>query len=347
MQRFTQGRLFKMATVFALILGVMAAGLWGGRGSTLAHEGEHQTFMVMAGATSVANAEVLAFGPTVVKVHRGDTVMWHINSYHNVHFEDQPIEFAIFPLVDGKPLPQINPAAAFPSIASSSTYTGGDVNNGLPDAGGSDTFTLVIDAPVGRYMYMCDVHPGMVGVIEVVADDVEIPSPQEVIEQGRKELTDSLNVGYAAIPGIAANSAVKSENGVLNIIAGSGGTGRTTVNQFSSYVGIIQAGDTVTWTNPADSVDPHFVNSTPYDPAAVPDVIPQEQPNGPPVLAIGPGFMGTVTDGATIKAGDSFNSPFINPGTSFSLKFDDPGVYEYICHIHPGMQGVIVVEPKA
>jgi plastocyanin len=32
---------------------------------------------------------------------------------------------------------------------------------------------------------------------------------------------------------------------------------------------------------------------------------------------------------------------------SFSLKFDEPGVYEYLCHIHPGMQGVIVVEPKA
>jgi plastocyanin len=113
---------------------------------------------------------------------------------------------------------------------------------------------------------------------------------------------------------------------------------------FSSPVGIIQAGETVTWTNPADSIEPHFVNSSPYDPVAVPEFVPMEQPDGPPIMALGPGFLGTTADGAVIKAGDTFNSTFIVPGASFSLVFDEAGVYHYNCHIHPGMTGMIVVE---
>jgi plastocyanin len=346
MQRFTQGRLFKMATVFALILGVMAAGLWGGRGSALAHEAEPQTFMIETGALGASNVEVLAFAPAIVQVHQGDTVMWHINSFHNVHFEEQITEFAIFPIVDGQPLPQLNPAAAFPNIADGATYTGGDANTGLPQAT-NITFSLVIDAPVGRYMYLCDLHPGMVGVIEVVADDVAIPSPAEVSAQAMKEMGDHIGAGMAVLPQLVETAPVRSEDGVLNITVGSGGTGRSTVNLFSSPAGIIQAGETVTWTNPADSIEPHFVNSSPYDPVAVPEIVPVEQPDGPPIMTLGPGFLGTTADGAVIKTGDTFNSAFISPGTSFSLVFADPGVYHYNCHIHPGMQGMIVVEPAA
>ena len=97
MQSFTQSRLSKVAVVFALILGVMTAGLFGGRNSALAHEGEHQTFMVMAGTHGPGNVEVLAFGPSVLKVHQGDTVMWHINSFHNVHFETSRLNLPFSP----------------------------------------------------------------------------------------------------------------------------------------------------------------------------------------------------------------------------------------------------------
>jgi plastocyanin len=161
-----------------------------------------------------------------------------------------------------------------------------------------------------------------------------------------QEMGEHLGAGQAFVPQMT-DAPVRSEDGVLNIIVGSGGTGRSTVNLFSSPVGIIQAGDTVVWTNPADSIEAHFVNSTPYDPVAVPEIVPVEQPAGPPVLSMGPGFFGTTTDGAVIKAGDTFNSAFIVPGASFSLVFDEAGVYHYNCHIHPGMTGMIVVEAAA
>jgi plastocyanin len=35
----------------------------------------------------------------------------------------------------------------------------------------------------------------------------------------------------------------------------------------------------------------------------------------------------------------------MGPGQSFSLSFPEPGVFPFVCNIHPGMDGVVVVEP--
>lgn len=42
--------------------------------------------------------------------------------------------------------------------------------------------------------------------------------------------------------------------------------------------------------------------------------------------------------------GDNFSSGNIGEGGTFSHTFDEPGVYEYTCTIHPGMDGTVVVE---
>jgi plastocyanin len=248
-------------------------------------------------------------------------------------------------LLNGQPLPQINAAAAFPNIENGGTYTGGEVNSGLPQGVLMTTFSLVIDAEPGRYMYFCDVHPGMVGVIEVVADDVEIPSPGEVDALALDEINQHLVAGIAAQPALLGDIQGESVEGVLHVTAGSENLGRTIINAFAPAIGVIQAGETVTWTTPAGSIEPHFVNISPYDAAALPEFVPQQiAEDAPPVLALGPGFLGTTADGSVVNLGDSFNSSFIVPGQSFSLTFADPGVYAYECHIHPNMKGVIVVE---
>lgn len=41
---------------------------------------------------------------------------------------------------------------------------------------------------------------------------------------------------------------------------------------------------------------------------------------------------------------DFFTSPKLAKGKSFSFKFDNPGVFDYICGIHPKMKGKIIVE---
>ena len=43
----------------------------------------------------------------------------------------------------------------------------------------------------------------------------------------------------------------------------------------------------------------------------------------------------------TLKA-----SPFIKKDETWSVKLTTPGVYEYVCTLHPGMNGVIEVSPS-
>ena len=51
-------------------------------------------------------------------------------------------------------------------------------------------------------------------------------------------------------------------------------------------------------------------------------------------------------DGAiphTATAAGTFDSGFVNPGEDFVQVFDDVGLYEYICTIHPEMVGTVEV----
>src|SRR5262245_19061130 len=146
-----------------------------------------------------------------------------------------------------------------------------------------------MDVKPGHYTYYCDVHTGMVGDVDVVADSEAIPSPAEAAEAGRNELGAFLNQGYAVAAQMSTTLPTASKDGKVEVSAGNGATGRATVEQFAPGTVIIQPGDTVTWTNPEDSVEVHFINSLPYDPAALPEAIPDK--STPPRLYLGPGFL--------------------------------------------------------
>lgn len=335
-------RFLKLGFVAALVIGVIAAGLLNGRGLTLAQEMAPQTYLVQAGAYNIGNAELLAFSPGNLQVHRGDTVTWWINGFHNVSFHEEPIQLLIFP--EGA-APQVNPAIALPTIENGGTFTGEAANSGLPlgpDAG--PFFSLVIDAEPGVYTYQCDIHGGMIGTIEVVADDVAIPTPAEVAVKASEEIGGQFMQAMGPMMEQAASAATTSTDGTVTVQAGSSGTGRVTVNQFFSPLVTIAAGETVTWVNPEGSVEPHFVKSVPFDAAAYPDFVPVMQEGQPPIIEAGPGLLGTTQSGETIGAGGVINSPILVPGDTFAITFSDPGVYPYLCQIHPGMNGVVVVQ---
>jgi plastocyanin len=67
----------------------------------------------------------------------------------------------------------------------------------------------------------------------------------------------------------------------------------------------------------------------------------------PPTLTIAKG--GTVTFSNTSKVthtatrNGSFNTGFIKPGTSVSVRFKQKGTFAYHCEIHPRMHGKIIV----
>ena len=345
MNQAARNRLMKLGTVAVLAIGVFAAGLLNRPSRALAQEVVHNTYMVEAGGFGEANVEVLAFTPSYLKVHRGDTVMSHVTSLHNMRFGENDEPFISVEQIGGKPTPVGNPKVFFPTLQSGMAYTGGDANSGLPSVDAmKSAYSLVMDLEPGVYSYRCDVHPGMTGVIEVVADSEAIPSPTEVDAAAAKELDDQINPAIGAFFQMSATAPTQASDGVFTITTGSGGTGRASSLTFKSPLAIIKAGEQVKWVVPADSPTAHFINSASYDPAKVPDVIPQDNPNAPPTLLAGPGFLGTTADGATVAAGESFNSTILAPGQSFTLTFKDPGVYAYICHVHPGMGGVVIVQ---
>lgn len=47
---------------------------------------------------------------------------------------------------------------------------------------------------------------------------------------------------------------------------------------------------------------------------------------------------------ATTTAPGSWNSPVLNPGSSWSKKFEKTGKFPYGCSIHPYIKGTVVVE---
>ena len=80
----------------------------------------------------------------------------------------------------------------------------------------------------------------------------------------------------------------------------------TTIENFSHRNARIQAGKTLAWTN-MDAV-PH-----------------------------------TVTFGSVGETEPAFDSGLMGPGQTFALKFDQPGIYSFVCTLHPSMTGEVVV----
>ena len=63
---------------------------------------------------------------------------------------------------------------------------------------------------------------------------------------------------------------------------------------------------------------------------------------------------GTITwinqgsQGHTVTASDgSFDSGTVAPGASATLEFDTPGIFAYVCSLHPGMKGTVVASADA
>ncbi len=339
--------------IFVLV-GILALGMVvGAAGTRSAQAATTQTYIVQVGVQGPANSDLLQFAPGSLKVHRGDTVTWLINGFHNVHLgATKSANVIIAPDVNGKPLPQFNPQVAFPfGPKSGSTYQSGEAGSGvpLPGSGLSTVFSLVIDAQPGTAIaYLCDVHPGMAGSLTVVDDSEKIPNPAEVAVQAAAE--------FGASIGTASDSANKVEAASAKLMLSAGSkaavqmgndVGRAAIDQFFPYVTVIQVGESVTWKFGESAIEPHTVSMPPLRGQ---EVAPTPQDGKPPILAVGPGIAPMTQSGATIKTGDKFSSGLLMPIPgqlpTFSLTFADPGVYPYVCNIHPGMNGVVVVMAK-
>jgi plastocyanin len=331
---------------FLGILNLLLAALLIGILPLTAQDQDQETYSVIAGMSS-GGIDVMAFGPAHLQVHRGDTVRWLLAGFHNIHVETE-VTMLIVPFEqDGAELMQMNPDVMMPTIESGSTYTGGSVNSGLPLAGPAQAapyFELTIDAEPGLYTYFCDVHMGMSGVIEVVADEVDIPSPSEALVAGFSELTTLVGSGFPIVgqANAAAANAMPESGAAITLGAGSGSVANY---DFYPSVVVIHPGQSVTWTMSADVIPlPVGVSSVP--PAMPPDqmitFVPPSEGHPPAVVLNDVYIQGTLASGSDIGLDDTWFSGMLSPGESYTLTFTEPGVYRF-SDSGPGKLGAVIV----
>lgn len=328
----------------------------------LASTPQHYTVLVGSENTKTG-VSLMSYFPQVVRIHVGDSVTWQINSHeiHTVTFlagGDIPPLLIPAPANNYGAVLQINPLAGFPAAPANGLYDGTTyANSGImtTDPGGVPPFTLTFTAE-GSFEYMCLVHGMMMsGTIQVVGQNVPVPTPAQVNAQGQAEL----KAAWLTVPTVFAKAQSqitppkKNPDGTFThtILLGYE-SGNVMIMKFFPGNDTVHKGDTITWKLSSTNTAPHtvtFLNGTP-DLSFVIFVPPQQ---GGPLLLINPAVMfpsQAVLDGKSLNKTDLFNSGLLMPEgqTSFSLKVGNiSGTLLYQCLLHDtsGMTGTIFVVP--
>ncbi|MCA1645701.1 MAG: hypothetical protein LC797_09635 [Chloroflexi bacterium] len=347
--------------------------------------GDAQTITVLVGAGQ-DTSQLLNFFPASIRVHTGDTVTWKINGdeLHTVSFT----KGALFPPppassqapgdTPGETIPtfavpipgrgstdlMINPLMGFATRlpgAPMETYSGSGtfINSGLlqkqtpPGAPPNQSMGVVFDTP-GTYNYLCLVHTDrMFGTVEVVTPDAPADVQDTVDARARAEIAAELPLVAAARQEAQATKQEPGSNGSTTWYVRAGasevfsGDGRAQAMDFLPKELTVKTGDTVVWgSSYFHTVS--FPNTTP----APEFVLPTPQPAGPPMLVLNPLEVIPTKPTATYDPTKYYNSsdmgPFSLAGYAWSLSFDKPGTYEYVCLVHQdlGMKGTITVQAR-
>ena len=152
----------------------------------------------------------------VTTIHKGDSVKWKINGFHNVLFPKAGVEVPALIVPDpsslvsgvldaanvpfwfnGQPNLSINPVVAAPK--GGKTYKPGKLfNSGLPPEEGPPAPYKLKFKKTGSFSYFCVVHPGMSGTVKVVKKSKAIPSGKEDKKARNKEVAAEARSGQPA-----------------------------------------------------------------------------------------------------------------------------------------------------
>jgi plastocyanin len=224
----------------------------------------------------------------------------------------------------------------------------------LPDG---ETFELQLadDIAPGTYVGFCTLHfTEMISEIVVVPEDQEIPSADQVADLGQQQLDDLVEqlVPVAEPPADAAPGEVLAG-------AGSEEARNALVTEFLPQEVEVAAGDQVSWS----FTGPHTVSFNAPEEART--ILSKGDDGGyhlsptalapagfdapPPPDGGGEGEGGGEQEGppppvdAGTWDGTGFLSSGIAFGGEFTVTFSEPGTYEYVCLIHPEMEGTVNV----
>ena len=321
-----------------------------------------------AGNAGAARWQTMRFYPTTLTVNEGDTVVWVSSTPepHTVTFlkagEASP-PFIVPENSTGTPRLIFNPLGAFPFPAGNNTYAGsGYYNSGLMDQEPNSpkeyrlTFTKA-----GTYQYLCLLHGsataageymGMVGTVVVKPRN----TPRErTPEQVQADALNQIKADQAAALALEAEAAKvpgpTTVNGVTTHTVHTGyAKGLYDFMRYAPTELTVKVGDKVKFVNPTAHT-PHTATFTSGEPAPA-LVLPEPQPQGPPLLVINPVVLApssSATYSGTGYANTGLLFGQMDPEPhSHALTFDTPGTYDYFCALHAnlGMRARITVVPK-
>jgi len=273
------------------------------------------------------------------------------------------------------------PAQGCGTAAAPCTFDGtGVVSMGAPLSGPPAPFVITVTAPPGVYTFHCRVHPGMAGTLNVVAKGSPgVTTAASADAAAATQATDDVAAGMAAETAASKAGQTRNANGTTTwrlTVGTSDPAGHVTVLDMLPRKITIKKGDTVVW-RPRAVNEPHTVTfpkalhtdavplcegSGGKDTPAIPTVVPPTSPfdfgcSGHPADEIefgGGNGVKTITSPRTVSDSGlvaywteaaGFDMPATTTLSSWSVKFTGAaaGTYHYVCQIHDGMEGTIVV----
>lgn len=307
-----------------------------------------QTYTVSAGAPSPEgqNREYAFFSPVSLRVRPGDTVVFENRSTQSPHtvtfgaagIGDSKVPSPLTTAARPNPavfepcyltdlLPNDAEACPAPAPATPPAYQGaGYWNSGALAPAGAEgphqvSFTVAPETPVDTYSYRCLLHRSMHGSITVVEGDEERKTPADMAKRAGRE--------HRALTAAAEKLTEPAPAEGVTVTAGWGDS-VTAINRFSPAVATVKAGQKVTWKT-AIPVGGHTVTfASPF-----------QSPREPAAFAPGGAPTGSRYTGGFAHSGLIGPEPF--PTDTFELVFPEPGTYRYVCVLHPGMGGEVVV----
>ncbi len=286
---------------------------------------EH-TVLVGLGQLEVSQGTASTYTPTYLDVTAGDTVLWRSVDQlepHTVSFGPMAMlkdlarkdQFVPIPQKGGPPTLAFNSKVAFPTPGK--TYNGtGFASSGILQKG--NTWSLMFTTP-GTFEYICLVHGEIMhGYVIVHAAQPQGAMYMVQAGDGMQALNDPTNA--------SGNDA------------------------FYPYTLTIHVGNTVQWIGAFHTVS--FGPKSMLNNLKKNLIVAVPQKGGPPLLELNPKISwpsgGSTYDGTGfVNSGVlALNTP---PGSkappSFKLTFTKAGTYQYVCLVHPGMEGTVTVLP--
>jgi plastocyanin len=310
------------------------------------------------------SADVNAFFPSALTVHRGDKVKFVPTSFHTVDFPKkggQPLPLAspagtISGDVDaagnpywfnGQPNLQFTPALLSSGYGKSFTYNGSkQIESGLPLARKPKPMTVKF-TKTGTFTYYCNLHAGMKAKVHVVAPRAKAPSVKSVAKAVKRQAAAAVKTAKALQNPIVTGNTVQ---------VGNGGKGGVEIFGFFPATKTVPVGTTLTFAMSPKSVDVHTATTGPGDPENDPNsflgklsgsitgqppfdeagVYPSDSPATAPVSLTpalhGNGFWGTgIMDRSSA-------TPLPSSG---QVTIGQAGTYTFYCLIHPFMKAVV------